>query len=140
VIKRVLLSVCFAGWILAMLAAAWTFADGQTWPLVGANMFAVEQPTTGGVYREPNVVGFDARGKPIVLGPRFFGVEPFELQQVLAREVLYGGPESQARLARQFAKNYEARTGTPLERLEFWLLPPGRADLSAGERVAGFSL
>jgi hypothetical protein len=140
VIKRWLLSACLAGWVLAMLAAAWTFADGQTWPIVGANMFAVEQPTKGGTYREPSVVGIDAAGRSVILDAEFWGVEPFELQHVLGRNVLYGTPTTQAHLARDLATTYERRTGKRLDRVEFWLLPPGRVDFNAGVRVGGVTL
>jgi hypothetical protein len=137
-----LVSVVLVGWLGTQALAGWKFANGTTYPVVGAAMFNGPPNGSGQDFLVPRVYALDASGGRVEMDQRTFGIEPFEWRRWVKRHLEDAGDEHAAGFAGELAKLFaSARPDAPTPTaIELWRVPATANGLDGGRLIRSVAL
>ena len=118
-------SAILLAWLGAQVVAGWKFANGTTYPVVGAAMFNGPPNGAGPDFMVPRVYAVTAQGERVEMDQHTFGIEPFEWRRWIKRHLEDADDAHATESAEQLAVVFlDARPDAPTPTsIELWRVP-----------------
>lgn len=137
---QLIASLLVCVWLAAQAVAGWKFFNGNTYPIVGAGMFAGPPSPDSADFLVPRVYCVAADGSRTELDQHTFELEPFEWRRWIKRN-LEQVTAAQARTAAvELAAVVDDRGGPICDSIQLWRVPATTTMFEQGQRIRSVTL